>query len=159
MTKRNTAYDMRAEQLSLPFMHSPSFELPAGSFRRTESVQEAIRATLKDCQKRGLTREIIADELSRLLSEKVTLNHIANWAAESKNGYRLPLEWAAAFCVVTNDNRVIKTALRESGINVLDDSEMVFFDIGKAIEEKRESDARIKEGRNRIKELKIQGKI
>lgn len=156
MTKRNTAYDIRAEQLSLPFMHSPSFEYSAGSFRRTESVQEAIRLTLKDCR---LSRDEIADEMSRLLGEKVSVNHIANWAAESKNGYRLPLEWAAAFCVVTNDSRVIKAALRESGINVLDDGEMVFFEIGKAVEEKRERTAKLKANRERLKHLRMQGKL
>lgn len=97
--------------------------------------------------------------MSRLLGEKVTANHIANWAAESKNGYRLPLEWAGAFCAVTNDTRVIKAAFRESGINILDDAEMVYFRIGKAEEEKREYAAKLKAQRNKLKELKMQGKV
>lgn len=156
MAKSDTIYDHRAKQLSLPFMTSKSFEYSAGSFRRTESVQEALKITLKNCV---LSREEIADEMSRLLGEKVSVNHIANWAAESKNGYRLPLEWASAFCVVANDTRVIKAAFEGSGINVLDDNEMAFFEIGKAIEEKRESDARLKESRNRLNTLRMQGKI
>jgi len=156
MAKSDTIYDLRAKQLSLPFMTSKSFKYSAGSFRRTESVQEALKITLKNCP---LSRDEIADEMSRVLGEKVTKNHIANWVAESKNGYRLPLEWTSAFCVVTNDTRVIKAAFEGSGINVLDDSEMTFFEIGKAVEEKRESDARLKENRNRLKNLRMRGKI
>lgn len=156
MAKIRTAYDQRAEQLSLPLMHSKSFNYPAGSFRRAEGVLEAIKTTLKRC---SLSREQIADEMSRLLGEKVSDNHLANWAAESKNGYRIPLEWAAAFSMVTNDNRVIKAAFEGSGINILDDADMAFYEIGKAIEEKRESDARLKESRNRLKTLRMQGQI
>lgn len=154
MANLTTSYDLRAKQLSLPFMTSKSFEYPAGSFRRSEAVQEAVVAALKGCL---LSREEIADEMSRLLGEKVSINHIANWAATSKTSYRIPLEYAAAFCVITNDNRVIKAAFAGSGINVLDDTEMALYEIGKAVEEKRESDARLKENRIRLKTLKIKG--
>jgi len=156
MAKLTTTYDLRAKQLSLPFMSSKSFRYSAGSFRRTEAVQEAVRMALKGCL---LSREEIADEMSRLLGEEVSKNHIANWAAESKNGWRMPLEYAAAFSVITNNNEVTKAAFEGSGINVLDDSEMTFYEIGKAVEEKRESDARLKENRNRLKNLRIQGKM
>lgn len=156
MTKKINTYDLRAKQLSLPFMVSKSFDLSAGSCRRAEAVIEAVKITLKNCP---LSREEIADEMSRLLSENITANHIANWAAESKNGWRMPLEYAAAFSVVTNDTKVIKAAFEGSGINILDDSEMVFYRIGKDVEEKREMDARIKENRNRLQTLKIQGKL
>jgi len=155
MAKKSTVYDYRAEQMSLPFMNAVSVNLLAGSLRRAEAVREAYQATLKECL---LGPEEIADEMSRLTGDKITKNHIANWSAESKSQYRLPLEWAAAFSIVTNDTRVIKAALEGSGINLLDDKEMTYYEIGKAIEEKRESDARIKENRNRLKALKMQRK-
>lgn len=156
MAKTDTAYDTRAEQLSLPLMLSKSFNHPAGTFRRAEGVLEAIKTTLKRC---SLSPEQIADEMSRLLGESVTKSHISNWSAESKTGYRLPLQWAAAFCVVTNDSAVIKAAFLGTGINILDDTEMVFYEIGKAVEEKRERDAKLKESRNRLKTLRAQGKM
>jgi len=156
MTKSLSTYDLRAKQLSLPFMDSKSFDFSAGSFRRTEAVQEAVRRALKNS---FLSRDQIADEMSRLIGENISKNHIANWTAESKNGWRMPLEYAAAFSVITNDNTVIKAAFAGSGINILDDSEMAFYEIGKAIEEKRESDARLKENRNRLQNLKILGRI
>lgn len=156
MTNHTTAFDNRTKQMSLPFMTNPSFEYPKGSLRRHESVEEAVQLTLSSCP---LSREEIADEMSRLLIEDVTKNHLQNWAAESKNGWRMPLEWAAAFCIVTNDTRVIKAALRGSGINILDDNEMVYYEIGKAEEEKREITAKLKNQRNKVKELKMQGKV
>jgi len=156
MTNSISTYDLRARQLSLPFMTSKSFDYSAGSFRRAEAVQEAVRKALKGC---FLSREQIADEMTRLIGEEISKNHIANWAAESKNGWRMPLEYAAAFSMITNDKTVIKAAFAGTGINVLDDSEMAFYEIGKAVEEKRESDARLKENRNRLQNLKIQGRI
>ena len=156
MAKFRTSQDLQAKQLSLPFIHSESFELSAGSFRRTEAVQEAAKIALKNCM---LSREEIADEMTRLLGEKVSVNHIANWVAESKNGWRMPLEYTAAFSVITNDNRVIKAAFERSGINVLDDNEMALYEIGKAIEEKRESEVRLKESRRRLQALKMQRRI
>ena len=155
MSNARTIYDIRAEQMSLPFMNSKCFQHAAGSFRRAEAVQEAVQAALKNC---FLSREEIADEMSRLLGEKISANHIANWAAESKNGWRMPLEYAAAFSVITNDFGVIKAALAGSGVNILEDGELAYYEIGKAIEEKRESEAKIKEQRNRIQALRMQGK-
>lgn len=155
MSKTRTIYNIRSEQMSLPFMDSKSFQFSAGRLRRAEAVREAVTATLKDCH---LSPEQIADEMSRLTGDKVTKHHLANWSAESKSQYRMPLEWAAAFSVVTNDNRVVKAALEGSGINVLDDSDIAYYEIGKAMEEKRESEAKIKEHRNRIQALRMQGK-
>ena len=71
----------------------------------------------------------------------------------------MPLEYAAAFSMITNDNKVIKAAFEGSGISVLDDGEMALYEIGKAVEEKRESDTRLKENRTRLNTLKIQGRI
>ena len=156
MANSMTVYDIRARQMSLPFMNSQSFQFSAGSFRRAEAVQEAVQSALKNCP---LSREEIADEMSRLLGEKITPNHIANWAAESKNGWRMPLEYAAAFSVITNDNRVIKAAFSGSGINVLEDSEMVYYKIGKASEEQRELAAKLKAERSRLQEMRIKGDL
>lgn len=157
--KSDTAFEQRAEQLSLPFMISKSFEYPAGSYRRAEAVREAVSLTLKDCQKRGLTRNIIADEMTRLVGQTVSKSTVSNWGPDSKSGYRLPLEWAAAFSIVTNDNRAIKAAFSGTGINVLDDTEMIYYEIGKAEEIKREQAAKQKVHRNMLKERKMQGKI
>ncbi len=156
MTKIPPDHDRTEEQLSLPFEVNKTSQYTEGSFKRADSIQKAIHDTLKRCL---LSREQIADEMSRLLSESITTNHIANWSAESKKGYRIPLGWAPAFSAATNDTAVIKAAFQGTGLTILDDTEVVFYEIGKAIEEKRERDAELKKSRDRLKTLRMQRKL
>jgi hypothetical protein len=88
--------------------------------------------------------------MSRLVSEKITVNHIANWTAESKNGWRMPLEYAAAFFVITGDDGVVKAALSGSGIGIMDDREYAFYELGKIVAEERQ---RSKKKRRVMEEL------
>lgn len=121
-------------QMNLPMTELKSFNEPAGSFRRKEAVQEALKRTLKNCQ---LSREEIAEEMTRLVGENITVNHIANWTAESKNGWRMPLEYAAAFYLITGDPGVIRAALAGSGIGILTDKEFALFELGKIVADER----------------------
>jgi hypothetical protein len=134
MTKFQPSKAPVARQLNLPLTNLPSVDEPAGKYRRKEAVQEALKRTLRNCQ---LSREEIADEMTRLCSEKITVTHIANWTAESKNGWRMPLEYAAAFYVVTGDPGVVKASLAGSGIGVLDDEDYALFELGKIVAEER----------------------
>ncbi len=120
--------------MNLPLTELKSFNEPAGSFRRKEAVQEALKRTLKSCQ---LSRKEIAEEMTRLVAENITENHIANWTAESKNGWRLPLEYAAAFYLITGDPGVIRASLAGSGIGVLTDREFALFELGKIVADER----------------------
>ncbi|MBU2429084.1 MAG: hypothetical protein KKH99_00180 [Proteobacteria bacterium] len=152
MTKIHTSYDQRWVQANLPLAEIKSFNCSAGSFRRKEAVQEALCRALKRSM---LSREEVADEMFRLVGEKISVSHIANWTAESKNGWRLPLEYTAALTHILNDTGIVKAALLGSGINILDDKEMALYEIGKAIEDKRENDAKLRESRDRLKQLQL----
>lgn len=134
MAKFSSIKDSGARQMNLPMTNLRSFDEAAGSFSRKAAVQEALKRTLRNCQ---LSREEIADEMTRLVSEKITKNHIANWTAESKNGWRMPLEYAAAFYVVTGDPGVVKAALAGSGIGILDDRDFALFELGRIVAEER----------------------
>jgi len=90
--------------------------------------------------------------MTRLVSEKITVSHIANWTAESKNGWRMPLEYAAAFYVITGDPCVVKAALAGSGIGILDDRDYALFELGKLVAEER---TRRKKKRRVMEELGI----
>jgi hypothetical protein len=147
MTKKKQIPATMERQLNLPFTDMRSFDESAGSYSRKSAVQEALKRTLRECQ---LSREEIADEMSRLVSEKITVNHIANWTAESKNGWRMPLEYAAAFFVITGDAGVVKAALAGSGIGVMDDGEYAYYELGKIVAEERQ---RSKKKRRVMEEL------
>lgn len=146
---------MKPKQLSLPMAETPSMGYSAGAFRRKEAVQEAFKRALDNC---FLSREEIAQEMTRLVGEKIGVSHIANWTAESKSNWRFPLEFAAAFFMITGDIRVMKAALEGSGINVMDDNDLLFYEIGKEVERARESKERLKQSRERLRRLKEQGR-
>jgi hypothetical protein len=121
-------------QMELPWSILPSQEYRAGSFRRHESVCEALKSALSKC---GLGRDTVAAELTRLSGDKISVNHLNNWCAESKNGWRLPLEYVAALCIITGDSGIIKAALESSGLIVLDKKAKDYYELGKITAENR----------------------
>ena len=125
---------IRAIQMDLPLTEIKSFNEPAGSFRRKEAVQEAMRCTRKNCP---LKCEQIAEEMTRLTGENITVSHINNWTAESKSGWKFPLEYAAAWFVITGDIGPIRAALTGSGIGVLNDRDFALFELGKIVADER----------------------
>ena len=134
MSKSEQKIALRHVQMELPWSVLPSHELRAGSVRRHDAISEALKAALNDC---GLGRDTVADELSRLTGDKITVNHLNNWCAESKNGWRLPLEYTAALTAITQDTRIVKAALEGTGMIVLDEDERDFYELGKLTAENR----------------------
>lgn len=139
MTKFQPSQAPVARQLNLPLSNFSTFEEPEGKYSRKAAVQEALKRTLRNCH---LSRDEIAEEMTRLTSEKITVSHISNWTAESKNGWRMPLEYAAAFFVIIGDPGVIKAALAGSGIGVLDDKDYALLELGKIVAEERKRSKR-----------------
>ena len=124
----------RSVQMELPWSVLPSQEHRAGSFRRHEAVCEALKSALSDC---GLGRDTVAVELSRLTGDKISVNHLNNWTAESKNGWRLPIEYAAALSLITQDMGIVKAALEGSSLSVLDKEGHDYYELGKIFAESR----------------------
>ncbi len=121
-------------QMELPWSTISSQEHRAGSFRQYEAVTEALKTALSHC---GLGRDTVAEELSRLTGDKISVNHINNWCADSKNGWRLPLEYAAALSVITQDMGIIAAALKGTGMTVLDKEGKDYYELGKITAESR----------------------
>lgn len=97
-------------------------------------MAEALKTALNNC---GLGRDTVAEELSRLTGDKISVNHINNWCAESKNGWRLPMEYAAALSLITQDMGVVRAALEGTGMVVLDKEGKDYFELGKITAESR----------------------
>ena len=141
MSKFRENPDVRPVQMEFPWSDFPSQKHRAGSFRRHEAVCEALKSALSSC---GLGRDTVAEELSRLTGEKISVNHLNNWTAESKNGWRLPLEYVAALTIITRDKGILRAALSNSGFMVLDKEQVDCYELGKITAENRVKTKRVK---------------
>lgn len=119
--------DGKRVQMTLPLEEIGPRKYRAGSLRRHEQVREAVKAALKRC---GLPREVVAEEISRLTGDAISVNHLNNWTAESKGGYRLPIEHAAALAIVTGDLGPVRAALDGIGAKVLDRDQVPYYELG-----------------------------
>jgi len=68
-----------------------------------EQLRKAICSAIKQCR---LLRHQIADQMSVLTGNKVTVTTIDSWTAKSKPQNRIPAEYVPAFCKVT-DNYIL----------------------------------------------------
>lgn len=120
-------------QLRLPFT-APEPER-AGDYRHKEAVREALNIALKHCE---LSREEIAEEMSRITGDKITAHHLNNWVAEcKKSDWRFPLEYAAALMVVTGDYGILQAALKWTGLKIITQEEGKLLEYGRIMVEEK----------------------
>lgn len=148
MSKRGSNLAQGMVQLTLPLSSLPSQKLKAGSLRTSESVKDALREGLRRC---GLSREVVADELSRLTGENVSIHQVNNWAAPGKEDRSIPLEMLAALTVVTGDAGLARAALECIGWVVLRPEDVPFFELGRMTVEDR---ARVRRKREILEKIK-----
>ncbi|WP_320174915.1 hypothetical protein [Maridesulfovibrio sp.] len=140
MSKRNRKSDNRMVQLTLPLSSLPSQSLESGSLRRFEAVKEALGHALKEC---GLSRDVVAEELSRLTGHQVSIHQLNNWAAPGKEDRPIPLHFVAALTEITEDYSLIKAALEGTGCKLLGPEEVAYFELGiMAAEDKKRTKKR-----------------
>jgi len=118
--------------------------------RCSDAVKEAIRTALKQS---GLSRDVVAEEVSRLTGDKIGTNQIDNWAAQEKKDRRIPLEYAAALSVVLDDASIAQTALEPAGMLALPKQEVPFYHLGKIDDQKKELRKEEKRLREEAKQL------
>ena len=129
-------------QLTFSMSKSKAANLRAGALRVKEGVREALKAAVDGC---ALDRETIARELSRLVGEEVSLHTLNNWIADGKHDRRLPLEYAAALAVITGDAQVLSAALERAGFKVLSPTDVAYYQLGRAVAEKKRNRKRERE--------------
>jgi hypothetical protein len=113
----------------------PSQRFRNGSMRCGDAVKDALREALK---KSGLSREVVADEMSRLLGENIGTNQINNWAAPEKKDRRIPMEYVGALSVVLNDISVAQTALDPANMLALSEKQAPIYRLGEITAEEKE---------------------
>ncbi|MGE4293924.1 MAG: hypothetical protein AB7E32_17165 [Desulfovibrio sp.] len=135
MSKRRANPDKRMVQLTLPLSSLPSQRLQNGSLRTCEGVQDALSRALARC---GLSREIVAEEISRLTGHEVSIHTLNNWAAESKSDRPTPLQALAALVAVTGDPGLVEAALAGTGYRLLPPEDVAYYELGRMVAEEKE---------------------
>ena len=134
------------QQMTLPITTKTSTKR-SGSYRSKEGIKEAIKKAIGSCE---LDREEIAKELSRLVGEDISIHTVNNWIAEGKTNRRFPLEYIAALTAITGDNEIIKTAIINTGLHILNDKEMPYYELGKIVAEEKKRKKRKKQVLDKI---------
>jgi len=140
---------MKIEELHLPMSNLPSQKYRAGTFQKSVAVKEAFNKALK---KSGLSREVVAEELSRLLNRNISIHQINNWAAPEKRDRHIPLDCVGALAVILNSIEIIQAALDGSGYEVIGPEEKAYLELGKLVVEEK---ARRKKKRKLMEKLGI----
>lgn len=115
-------------------------------------INIAIRQAIKNANK---SREIIADEMTELTGEPITLSTINNWTAES-HPHEMPGRFYAAFCIATGDHELLRIQAEAAGLFTLKSPDALRADVMKDIETKRELDKRIRQKEALIKALEVE---
>lgn len=113
-----------------------------GSLNMSAAVREAINDAISGCNKK---RYQITAEMSELLDLEITKTMLDAWTASSKDGYRFPLEYAAAFCKVTGCSRILEIVCRPVGIYALDGPDALRSQLQRMQDERKKISAQEKE--------------
>lgn len=106
-------------------------ETRPGRLNITAQINAAIRRAIKDVRK---SRETIADDMSDLTGERITVEKINNWTADS-HPHEMPGRLYAAFCVATGDVELLRIQAEAAGIYTVKGPDALRAEIQKLDEE------------------------
>lgn len=118
------------------------------------NVNAAIRHLLSDLLKASpLTRFEIAARMSELTGQEISKHQLDAWTAESREGWRFPLEYLPALEVACETHRITTWLADLRGCKVLVGKEALDAEIGKLERLKEEAAKRIKQLKTAMGEL------
>ena len=114
------------------------------------AVRHLISDLLKDSPR---NRFEIAARMSELLGHEITKHQLDSWTAESREGWRFPLEYLPAFEVAVETHLVTTWLADVRGCKVLVGKEALDAEIGKLERLKESAGKRIKELKHAMGEM------
>lgn len=112
-------------------------------------LQAAIREAVKRAPK---SRETIADEMTDLVGQGITVHQINNWTAES-HPHRIPAELLPAFCMSTGSMEPMRVLAEAAGVFTLPPPDALRADVQKLREQKRDIEGEIRRAELFLKEM------
>lgn len=122
-----------------------------GELNIQNRLRLALCRAIKGC---SLSRWEIAGQMSDLLDVEISKNQLDSWTAESKEGYRFPAEYLAAFCCAVGSFEPLEIISEAAGAYVVPGEDALRAEIRKIEEEEKKLRA---EKQRRIRFLKDLG--
>lgn len=113
-----------------------------------------VRHLISDLLKASsLNRYEIAARMSELLGHEITKHQLDSWTAESREGWRFPLEYLPAFEVAVETHQITTWLADLRGCKVLVGKEALDAEIGKLERLKEDAARRIKQLKHAMGEM------
>ncbi len=136
----------RTDTLTLDLFEVPEPTAPMpGALNFGLVLRRLLSDLLKGCP---YSREIVAARMSELTGEPISKHQLDSWTAESREGWRFPLEYLPAFEVAVETTGLIAWVSSVRGGRVLMGKEALDAEIGK-LERLKEDAAK------KIRQLKL----
>jgi hypothetical protein len=141
----------RHDPLTLDLFEVPTPRIPVpGALDVGLTLRHLISDLLKNSPK---SRFEIAARMSELLGHEVTKHQLDSWTAESREGWRFPLEFLPAFEVAIETHQVTTWLADLRGCKVLVGKDALDAEIGKLERIRDSAGKRIKELKHAMGEL------
>ncbi len=105
-------------------------------------IRHTISAVIRACR---LSREQIADEMTKLLGTRVTEKMLYSYTGESNQQYRFAAAWVLAFCQSVGDFTLLQELALRAGFRMIGPEEERLIVIGKAYVAKVQAEATLRE--------------
>jgi hypothetical protein len=94
------------------------------NFAIDAQIRRAMKEAIRNCDK---SRVIIAAEITELVGVNISEHQLNAWTAASKNDYKMPIAYAAAFCEVTGDIRLVGILAQALGVKVVESRDILWL--------------------------------
>jgi len=118
------------------------------------SIGAALRGLMSDLLKQSpLSRFDVAARMSELTGQEISKHQLDSWTAESREGWRFPLEYLPAFEVAVETHQITAWIADLRGCTVLRGKEALDAEIGKLERLRDESAKRIRQLKQAMGEM------
>lgn len=131
MTRRPANPDQMALWFEIPAPPAPN----GGSLDYDVELRHVLSDALSQC---GKSRYEVAAEMSRLLGCEVTKHQLDAWTAESREPWRFPFAYAAAFEAATQSYALTELLTRKRGCRAYFGREAVLMELGRLDQQEEE---------------------
>lgn len=116
----------------------------AGRGRLENKIARLIAHALRDAREDGLGRDEIAQQISKFLDRKVSVEMLNKWTSEGSEGHRIPLDAFIALVHATGAKDLLGFVPGQFGLTVIENEYADLIEQRLLEEHREEIDARIR---------------